>query len=122
MSNRRKRKPSRRERQSGVDRPARRPDDGPGEPIAASSTEDETAAATAPSDTADLPGSITATFKPNVETEATTELEQRHIMHDLRRLGIQLAVFSCLVAGVAILDAQTNVITDLGSSVVGLWE
>lgn len=112
----RKRKPSRRERRAGVDRPAKRPVDlstAPAEPA-----ESETAAP-GPDD---AQPTVTATFKPNAKSEATVTLEQRYIAHDLRRLGIQLGAFALLIIGLAVLDAQTDFMGSLGSSLFKLWE
>ena len=65
---------------------------------------------------------VSASFTPSTKSEALVGAEQERIGGDLRRLGIQIGVFTLLIAGIGILDAQTGLIGDLGTSLFGLWE
>ncbi len=68
------------------------------------------------------PATVSATFTPSTKSEALVGAEQERIGSDLRRLGIQIGVFTLIVAAIGILDAQTGLIGDLGTSLFGLWE
>ncbi|MEX1113330.1 MAG: hypothetical protein WD603_03555 [Patescibacteria group bacterium] len=68
------------------------------------------------------PATVSATFTPSTKSEALVGAEQERIGGDLRRLGIQIGVFTLIVAAIGILDAQTGLIGDLGTSLFGLWE
>ena len=131
----RKRKPSRRERRAGVDRPVKRQPGSAGldaataeTDAAAAATDDANAEAT-PESPAPQP-TVTATFQPDdaksgaagAASEAVAELEQRYIHRDLLRLLIQLAAFALVIVGLAVLDARTDVVGSLGSSLFKLWE
>ncbi|MDP9211737.1 MAG: hypothetical protein M3N59_00435 [bacterium] len=68
------------------------------------------------------PATVSATFTPSTKSDALVGAEQARIGSDLRRLGIQIGAFTLLIAGIGILDAQTGLIGDLGTSLFGLWE
>ena len=137
VSKRRKRKPSRKERRAGIDRPVKRQADDANSAVAPSEPSEPAPDGVAPepdtgrgpdqgppeqADQAPVRPTVSATFRPTAKSEATAELEQRYINRDLRRLLIQLAVFALVIAGLAVLDAQTGAVGSLGSSLFKLWE
>lgn len=67
------------------------------------------------------PASVTATFTPSTKTEVLVAEEQRWIARDLKRLGVQVLVFIALVAAIGVWDAQTGIVSALGTSLFGLW-
>jgi hypothetical protein len=119
----RKRKPSRRQRQAGIDRPAKRPADPAAvTPEPATDPEvPETVAETPTPGTPDPAPTVTAVFRPSTKSEAVVSLEQEYIGHDLRRLGVLIAALATALTGVAVLQAQTNLIGELGAWLFTWW-
>jgi cell division protein FtsN len=126
VSKRRKRKPSRRERRTGVDRPVKRPAEAAeaAEQPQSVQPEDVVTPDTAPKPAApvDAQSAVTAVFTPTTKSDTAITLEQQHVSHDLRRLFIQLGAFALVIVGLVVLNAQTGLIGHLGSWLFTLWE
>lgn len=64
---------------------------------------------------------VSAVFKPAKQSTEAVKAEQEHIGRDLKRLGVQLGIVAVIIAGLAVLNAQTDIVGDIGRELFKLW-
>lgn len=96
-------------------------------PIEVTADEPVTRVAT-PAPDKPAPEEVTATFKETakrgadgIDAEVAT-IEYPAIRRDLRKLGVTFTFFAAVIAGLALLNANSTVLADLGHQLFGLWQ
>jgi len=122
----RKKKLSRRERKAHPERVASQPTAQPAANIP--EPEAESPMGSQPETEAAQPVPVTATFKPadpqasSTAAQSGDQAEYTAVKKDLRKLWLSIAALILIIAGLAVWDAQTDVIGQLGNAMFSWWQ